>query len=110
MMAGTVSVVGVVATLAAVTLSLGVVGGAAIEAQRVAGIADAAALAAADAASGAVPGEPCRQAGRVAAAGEVHLNTCDLAGLVATIAVGGAYGGVPFDARSRAGPPDAFAP
>ncbi|WP_285136031.1 Rv3654c family TadE-like protein [Microbacterium sp. lyk4-40-TSB-66] len=109
-MAGSVSVVGVVATLVAVTVSLGLAGAAAIEAQRVAGVADATALAAADAASGAVPGVPCEQAARVAAAHEVRLIRCDLEGLVATITVGGAYGGIPFDVRSRAGPPDAFAP
>jgi secretion/DNA translocation related TadE-like protein len=109
-MAGSVSVVGVVATLVAVTVSLGIAGAAAIEAQRVAGAADAAALAAADAASGAVPGAPCEQAGRIAAAHAVRLIQCDLVGLIATISVGGAYGGIPFDARSRAGPPDASAP
>ncbi|MDQ1136125.1 secretion/DNA translocation related TadE-like protein [Microbacterium sp. SORGH_AS 1204] len=109
-MAGSVSTVGVVAALVAVTVSLGVVGGAVVEARRVAGIADAAALAAADAASGAVPGVPCERAGRVAAAGDVHLSTCDVAGLVATIMVAGAYGGISFDARSRAGPPDTPSP
>lgn len=109
-MAGSVSALGIVAVLVAATVALGVVGGAAVEARRVAGVADAAALAAADSASGAVAGFPCEQAGRVAQAGDVRLERCDLSGLVATITVAGAYGGIPFDARARAGPPDTSAP
>ena len=109
-MAGSVSTVGVVAALVAVTVSLGVVGGAVVEARRVAGIADAAALAAADAASGAVPGVPCEAAARIALAGAANLRECDVEGLIATITVAGAYGGISFDARSRAGPPEAASP
>ncbi|MDQ1084740.1 MULTISPECIES: Rv3654c family TadE-like protein [Microbacterium] len=109
-MAGTVATVGVVAALAAVTVSLAVVGGAVVEARRVAGVADAAALAAADAASGAVSGSPCERADQVAEVSGLRVDTCEMEGLIATITVGGAYGGIPLDARSRAGPPDATAP
>ncbi|BFM26052.1 secretion/DNA translocation related TadE-like protein [Microbacterium testaceum] len=104
-MAGATATVGVVAVVAALAVGLGCVGGAAITASRLAGTADAAALAAADAASGAVTGTPCDEAGRIAAAGGATLRECDVAGLVATVTVGGAYGGISLDARSRAGPP-----
>jgi DNA topoisomerase I len=104
-MAGTVSTVGAAAALAALAVGLCAVAGGAIHAQRLAGIADAAALAAADTVSGAVPGEPCESASRVAAAGSASLDACELDGLVATVTVGSAYGGIPLDARARAGPP-----
>ena len=105
-MAGGVSAVGVVAAVAAAALGLAVAAGAAAQAQRIAGIADAAALAAADTVSGAIPGVPCEAAAAVADAGGANLDECDVDGLVATVAVGSAYGGIPFAARSRAGPPD----
>lgn len=104
-MAGTVATAGVAAALALLAAGLGTVAGATIHAQRLAGTADAAALAAADTVSGAIPGVPCEAAARVAAAGGAHLDACDLDGLVATVTVGSAYGGIPLDARSRAGPP-----
>jgi hypothetical protein len=73
--------------------------------QRVIGAADAAALAAADGASGAVAGEPCVLARRLAAAGGAALDSCVVDGLVATVAASTRVGPVPFEARSRAGPP-----
>lgn len=109
-MAGAVSTVGVVAVAAGLTVSLAIVGGAAVAAQRLAGVADAAALAAADVASGAVAGVPCELASRIAAEGGAQLEECDVAGLISTITVAGAYGGISFDARSRAGPPETPSP
>ena len=105
-MAGTVSVVGITAVTVALTLALAAAGGAAVQAQKLAGTADAAALAAADTVSGAVDGVPCDAAAAVAAAGGATLEECVLDGLVATVRVGTAYGGIPFDAHSRAGPPE----
>ncbi|WP_306169558.1 MULTISPECIES: Rv3654c family TadE-like protein [unclassified Microbacterium] len=102
--------VGVVAVVAAMTVALDAVGGAAVTARRVAGTADAAALAAADTVSGAVPGYPCDAAARVTVAAGWELTECRLDGLIATVTVAGAYGGVPLDARSRAGPPDVSSP
>ncbi|MFJ4038382.1 helicase [Microbacterium sp. NPDC090007] len=110
LMAGAAATVGVVAVIVGVSASLAMVGAAAVVAQRTGGTADAAALAAADTASGAVSGIPCEQALRVAEAGGAHLAACDVDGLVATITVTGAYGGISFDAHSRAGPPDASTP
>ncbi|MFV0319471.1 MAG: helicase, partial [Microbacterium sp.] len=66
---------------------------------------DAAALAAADAASGAVPGEPCASASAVAAAGGATLIDCRLDGLVATVRVAYPYAGLRAEASARAGPP-----
>ncbi len=102
--------VGVVAVVVGATVAMAAVGGAAVTARRVAGAADAAALAAADTASGAVPGFPCAAAERVTAAAGWQLTECHVDGLVATVTVAGAYGGVPLDARSRAGPPDVSSP
>lgn len=104
-MAGTTATLGVTAALVLLAVGACAVAGAALHAQRLAGIADAAALAAADTVSGAVPGEPCRAAETVATAGGARLDACDLDGLVATVTVGSAYGGIPLDARARAGPP-----
>ncbi|MBM3715268.1 Rv3654c family TadE-like protein [Microbacterium enclense] len=104
-MAGTAATVGVTAALAVLAVGTCAVAGAALHAQRLAGTADAAALAAADTVSGAVPGDPCTAAERVAAAGGARLDACELDGLVATVTVGSAYGGIPLDARARAGPP-----
>jgi secretion/DNA translocation related TadE-like protein len=73
--------------------------------QRVIGAADAAALAAADGASGAVGGVPCGLAARVAQANHAALTRCALDGLVATVTATASFGGVPFAARSTAGPP-----
>jgi len=109
-MPGTVSTLGLVAVVTGLVAGLAVVGGAVLTAERMAGTADAAALAAADAASGAVPGVPCDEAARIAEAGEASLRECSVEGLVATITVGGAYGGISFDARSRAGPPERSSP
>lgn len=73
--------------------------------QRVIGAADSAALAAADAASGAVPGAPCAVAARVVSAARVRLVACHVDGLIVTIAVDDAFAGVTIRARSTAGPP-----
>jgi secretion/DNA translocation related TadE-like protein len=108
-MAGTISVVGITAVAVTVTLALAAACGAAVQAQKLAGTADAASLAAADTASGAVEGVPCEAAAQVAEAGGATLTDCVLDGLVATVAVGTAYGGIPFDAHSRAGPPETTA-
>jgi hypothetical protein len=68
-------------------------------------VADAAALAAADAASGAVAGQPCGLAARVSAAGDAVLDSCDADGLVITVRVSCRVGALRFGALSTAGPP-----
>lgn len=104
-MPGTLLAVGVIACTATVAVGLVAAGGAALYGQRLAGAADAAALAAADAASGAVSGDPCDRAAQVAEAAEVALERCDLDALIATIRVSGSFAGLPATAVARAGPP-----
>jgi secretion/DNA translocation related TadE-like protein len=73
--------------------------------QAVAGAADAAALAAADTASGLLPGYPCESAARVSAANGFTLTDCGLDGLVATVRVGASVLGIPLSVAASAGPP-----
>jgi secretion/DNA translocation related TadE-like protein len=73
--------------------------------QRLIGAGDLAALAAADAASGAVAGAPCEIARRVAASANATVSTCQIDGLVVGVTVVGSFAGIPITSRSRAGPP-----
>ena len=73
---------------------------------RVAGAADAAALAAADARVGAVTGFPCERAAEVAAANEAFLKKCTVDGLVATVTVQRQIAGFSIEQTSTAGPGD----
>lgn len=104
-MAGAALTAGVVAGCAALLTGLVVAGAAGAESQRAAGVADAAALAAADAVSGAVPGDPCGLAAEVAAAQAATVTECTLDGLVATVAIQTRFASFPVHARARAGPP-----
>lgn len=71
------------------------------------GAADAAALAAADTASGALPGVPCEAASRTAEGNGASLTACSVDGLIAAVAVAREVVGMTIDARARAGPPGA---
>ncbi|KAA9107567.1 helicase [Microbacterium rhizomatis] len=104
-MPGTMLAAGVVACSATLAVGLVTAGAAAVFAQRLAGAADAAALAAADAGSGAVPGVPCDRAAEIAAAGGAVVLRCELEGLVATVIVGAEFARLPATAAARAGPP-----
>lgn len=109
-MAGSALAAGVLTIAASLSLGLAAVGGAAVTSQRVAGAADAAALAAADAASGAIitDEEPCALAARVAAASGASIDSCTVDGVVATVQVQAAYAGLAAVSRARAGPPEGF--
>ena len=72
--------------------------------QAVQGAADAAALAAADTASGLQPGVPCDTAARAAELNGAHLSACTVDGLVATVTVTRATGVLTIQSRARAGP------
>ena len=72
--------------------------------QSVQGAADAAALAAADVASGLVPGVPCVTAARAAELNGARLVACSVDGLIATVAVSRTAGGFSISSRARAGP------
>ncbi len=104
-MAGTAATAGVVTAIGVLTIGLAVVGAAAVHAQRLAGTADAAALAAADAASGAVDGAPCDRAAQIASRAVAEVVSCEVDGLIATVRVGAAFGSIPTSAIARAGPP-----
>jgi secretion/DNA translocation related TadE-like protein len=69
------------------------------------GAADAAALAAADARSGAVGGSPCALAERVAAANRADLEGCHVDGLVVTVGASIRVGIFHITAHATAGPP-----
>lgn len=101
----TVVAVGVVAGTLLVTSAVlagcaGVVGH-----QRAVAAADAAALAAADTASGLLPGDPCGEAARVASANSATLPSCTVEDGVALVVAEIAVGPIVLSARSRAGPP-----
>jgi secretion/DNA translocation related TadE-like protein len=72
--------------------------------QAVQGAADAAALAAADTASGLRAGVPCDTAGRAAELNGAHLVGCTVDGLIATVSVSRPAGLITIDSRARAGP------
>jgi secretion/DNA translocation related TadE-like protein len=105
MMAGSMAAVGVVASAAILTVALAAAGTASVVGQRLASAADGGALAAADAASGAVPGIPCDLADEVAGSFGARVDACDLDGLIATVTVAITFGPVTARASARAGPP-----
>ncbi len=104
-MAGTAVVIGALAVTATLALGYGAVGAAAAHATRLTGVADAAALAAADAASGAIPGGPCERATELAEPAGAALTVCQVDGMVATVQIDAAFGIMGSAARARAGPP-----
>jgi secretion/DNA translocation related TadE-like protein len=73
--------------------------------QSVHNAADAAALAAADTASGAVGGVPCEAAAAAAAMNGASVEACEVARLVASVTVSRSVAGFDIVARARAGPP-----
>ncbi|WP_344096984.1 Rv3654c family TadE-like protein [Microbacterium deminutum] len=104
-MPGTLSAVGLIGCATALTFGLATVGSAAVFSQRLAAGADAAALAAADAASGAVPGVPCELAARLATVSGGVIDGCEIDGVTATVSISGRFGLVTATASARAGPP-----
>lgn len=94
--------VGATAALTALTVPLL---GAFVGSQRAANSADAAALAAADASSGVVPGVPCALASAVAERNGAELTSCELDGPVSTVSVRVGVFGFAVGAEARAGPP-----
>jgi len=104
-MAGAVLSVAIVGVAAAMTVGLASVGAAATFAQRLAGTADAAALAAADAAAGAASGDPCDRADEIAGQASAIVTACDVADLIVTITVSAPFGPFAAMVSARAGPP-----
>lgn len=105
--AGSVLAVGILGALIAVLLATLPVVTLFAAHQRAANAADAAALAAADTASGRLPGFPCETARMVAAHNAASLGTCSVEGLTVLVdaTVDTAFGAITVAAR--AGPPPA---
>ena len=97
-----VALIGVIVLLVAAIAPLYGVLAAKVE---LAGAADAAALAAADARVGAVTGFPCDRAAEVAAANGATLLSCTADGLILTVSVGRSVLGFALRSASTAGPP-----
>lgn len=96
---------GIVACVLLLTLVLVPLLGLLAVGQGVQNAADAAALAAADTASGAARGFPCAAAERAATLNGASVTDCRVVGLIATISVRRDYLGFAIPARARAGPP-----
>jgi len=73
--------------------------------QAVQNAADAAALAAADTASGAVAGIPCTAATEAASLNGASVTACAVNGLIASVVVERGFLGFSIASRVRAGPP-----
>lgn len=104
-MSGVSLAAGALAAAAIIGVAVAGAGVASARSVRAAGIADASALAAADAASGLVVGVPCERAADLAHRAGAELTSCTLAGLIATVEVSLPGPPLPAVARSRAGPP-----
>lgn len=103
--AGSVLAIGILGALVALLLAALPIGTLFAAHQQAANAADAAALAAADTASGRLPGFPCETARRVADRNRASLGRCDLDGLTVLVdaSVDTRWGTVTVAAR--AGPP-----
>lgn len=114
-MSGAAAGVAVLAVATVVAGAVAAVGPASVRMTRAVGVADAPALAAADAVSGRLSGVPCERADEATAtAGAGHV-ACDVDGGIATVrmrvdlgpALGGGGEVLGAEAQARAGPPPA---
>ncbi len=103
--AAAVLAVGALGALLALALTLIPIAGVFVASQRTANAADAAALAAADVASGSLPGAPCEVAAAAARVNGAALVSCVLSGSVARVEVRAAWWLFSLSAAARAGPP-----
>jgi secretion/DNA translocation related TadE-like protein len=101
---GSILAVALLAVIVLFTVALAVASGLAVAGRRAATAADLAALAAADSASGLLPGIPCEEAARVAAANAALLGDCAIDGQIALVTVK-LLGRWPVHSTARAGPP-----
>ncbi|MBF4462861.1 MULTISPECIES: Rv3654c family TadE-like protein [unclassified Rathayibacter] len=104
---GSAAVVAIGVVVGTILVTTAVLGGCAgvVGHQRAVAAADAAALAAADVASGLVPGEPCSAAAKVARADDADVSSCVIEEREVTVSVEVGVGPLVLAARSRAGPP-----
>lgn len=106
---GAVLVVAMLGAIVMVTVTLIPLSGAFIASQNAANAADSAALAAADVASGLLPGIACERAASVSTANGATLNSCSVEGAIAQVGVTLSWSalGIALQAsgHARAGPP-----
>lgn len=102
---GTLLAVTVVSAVVVVTAAILLLSQVLVARVQAGGAADAAALAAADVASGRQPGYPCELAASVASANGTSLQSCEVDGLIVTVSVGRGILGFDVGARATAGPP-----
>lgn len=103
--AGTVLMVGLIASVVAVTALVIPLYWALSVRHALAGAADSAALAAADTASGLIAGYPCSNAARLAAANDAHIEECMVEGRIVTVTVTRRILGILVTTSATAGPP-----
>lgn len=104
---GSILAIAVIASVLALTMMLVPLAQVLVVKQRVVAAADAAALAAADTASGAIAGFSCDAANTAARLNGARLNRCEIDGLIATVSAGSTYWGLNITVQARAGPPGA---
>lgn len=104
-MSGTVLGLALIVTSASLTGTTATASAAFVGSAMVSGAADAAALAAADAASGRVPGDPCAAAAGLARANGAELAGCVVDGATVTVETRRWAGPIALTATATAGPP-----
>jgi helicase/secretion neighborhood TadE-like protein len=104
---GSVLAIGVLACVLAITAVIVPTCAALVIKQRVVAAADAAALAAADTASGLIAGVPCDAGRRMAQKNGATLARCSVDGAVATVTASSTWLGLSITVSARAGPPEA---
>lgn len=100
----TVILVGGVISLTSFLLFFGT---ALITLDRAQSVTDQAALEAADAASGRIPGYPCNRAERLAEKNSFQIEKCEVHGLIVRVTFQVTVLGIPTQTRAKAGPKNA---
>ncbi|TFD66737.1 Rv3654c family TadE-like protein [Cryobacterium ruanii] len=103
--AGSILALAVLAATVLLTTLIVTILGLLVVSRSVANAADAAALAAADTASGAIAGYPCEAADAAATLNETAVTRCTVLGLIASVSVRRRVHGIDISASARAGPP-----
>jgi len=103
--AGTILMVGLIATVVALTALVIPLYWALSVKHALAGAADAAALAAADTTSGLIAGYPCDNAVRLAVANDANLEECTVDGRIVTVTASRRILGILVTTSATAGPP-----
>jgi len=103
--AGTILMIGLIATVIALTALVVPLYWALSVRHALAGAADAAALAAADTASGLVAGYPCANAQLLAHVNDAHIEECTVDGRIVTVTASRRILGILVTTSATAGPP-----